>query len=317
MGKYILKRILLLIPAVLLVCVIVFALMRLIPGSAVDAIVYKYSSAGIAKDADEVRASLGLDKPAIVQFFVWMKDVVRGNLGDSLFQNESVNSIIARELPVTLELGILTLLIGVVISIPLGLLCAARQDGVIDIVLRVIAVLFLSIPVFWIATMVLIYPAIWWGYAPPANYVSLLKAPLQNLQMFIIPAFLGALSQVGMQMRLVRTMTLEVMRQDYVRTAWSKGLKEKVVLFKHAFRNSLIPVITMIGGSVSGLVGGSVIMENLFNIPGIGQQVVLALNNRDYPVVQGCVIIFAVYVMVVNLVVDLAYKWVDPRINLE
>lgn len=135
--------------------------------------------------------------------------------------------------------------------------------------------------------------------------------------MFLIPAVLGALTQVGMQMRLVRTLTLEVMRQDYVRTAWSKGLKEKVVLFKHAFRNALIPVITMIGGSVSGLIGGSVIMENLFNIPGIGKQVVVALNNRDYPVVQGCVIIFAIYVMVINLIVDIAYKWADPRVNLE
>lgn len=317
MGKYVAKRVLLLIPAVLLVCVIVFALMRMIPGSAVDAIVYKYSSAGIAKDADEVRASLGLDKPAVVQFFVWIKDVIRGNLGDSLFQNESVNAIIARELPVTLELGILTLILGTIISIPLGLLCAARQDGAIDIILRVIAVLLLSIPVFWIATMVLVYPAVWWGYAPPADYVSFFENPWKNLQMFLIPAVLGALTQVGMQMRLVRTLTLEVMRQDYVRTAWSKGLKEKVVLFKHAFRNALIPVITMIGGSVSGLIGGSVIMENLFNIPGIGKQVVVALNNRDYPVVQGCVIIFAIYVMVINLIVDIAYKWADPRVNLE
>ncbi len=317
MVKYIIKRVLLLIPAVLLVCITVFLLMRLIPGSAVDAIVYKYSSIGVEVDEDAVRAQLGLDKPAAIQFFVWFKDVIQGNLGDSLFQNKSVHSILAAELPVTFELGIITIILSTVISIPLGLLCAARQDSGLDIILRVIAIIFLSIPVFWIATMVLVYPAAWWGYAPPADYVGFLENPWKNLQMFLIPALLSALGQVGMQMRLVRTQTLEVMRQDYVRTAWSKGLNERTVLFGYAFRNSMIPTITMIGGSVSSLIGGSVIMENLFNIPGIGKEVVAALSSRDYPLVQGCVIIFAIYVMVINLVVDICYKWADPRVSLE
>ena len=317
MGRYIGKRILLLIPAVFLVCVIVFALMRMVPGDAVDSIIYKYSSMGISADRAEIEAMLGLDKPAVTQFFTWLKGAVTGNLGESLFEYESVSSIIARQLPVTLELGILTLVFSCLLSIPLGLFCAAKQDSLPDYVFRVISVLLLSIPVFWIATMVIIYPALWFNYAPPTDYVSFLENPLENLRMFLIPALLGALMQAGIQMRAVRTMTLEVMRLDYIRTAWAKGTRERVILFKHAFRNAMIPVVTMIGGSAASMIGGSVIMESVFNIPGIGQQVVVSLGARDYPVVQGCVLVFAIFVMVVNLLVDICYKWIDPRITLE
>ena len=317
MGKYIGKRILLLVPAVFLVCVIVFALMRLVPGDAVDSIIYKYSSMGISADRAEVEAMLGLDQPAVAQFFTWLKGVLTGDLGDSLFEYESVASIIGRQLPVTLELGILTLLFSCILSIPIGLFCAAKQDSLPDYAFRVVAILLVSIPVFWIATMVIIYPSLWWGYAPPTTYGSLFENPLENLRMFIIPALLGALMQAGIQMRTVRTMTLEVMRLDYIRTAWAKGTKERVILFKHAFRNAMIPVVTMIGGSAATMIGGSVIMESVFNIPGIGQQVITALGSRDYPLVQGCVLVFAIFVMIINLVVDVCYKWIDPRINLD
>ena len=315
MGRYIGKRILLLIPAVFLVCVIVFALMRMVPGDAVDSIIYKYSSMGISADRAEIEAMLGLD--AVTQFFTWLKGAITGDLGESLFEYESVSSIIARQLPVTLELGILTLIFSCLLSIPLGLFCAAKQDSFPDYVFRVISVLLLSIPVFWIATMVIIYPALWFQYAPPTDYVSFFKDPLENLRMFLVPALLGALMQAGIQMRAVRTMTLEVMRLDYIRTAWAKGTKERVILFKHAFRNAMIPVVTMIGGSAASMIGGSVIMESVFNIPGIGQQVIVSLGARDYPVVQGCVLVFAIFVMVVNLLVDVCYKWIDPRIALE
>lgn len=317
MGRYIGKRILLLIPAIILVCVIVFALMRLVPGDAVDSIIYKYSSMGISADRAEVEAQLGLDKPAVVQFFVWFKGVLTGDLGESLFEYESVSSIIGRQLPVTLELGILTLLFSCLLSIPIGLFCAAKQDSIPDYVFRVISILLVSIPVFWIATMVIIYPALWWHYAPPTDYVSFFENPLKNLQMFLIPAILGALMQAGIQMRAVRTMTLEVMRLDYIRTAWAKGVKERIILLKHAFRNAMIPVVTMIGGAAASMIGGSVIMESVFNIPGIGQQVITSLGSRDYPVVQGCVLVFAIFVMVINLLVDVCYKWIDPRISLD
>ena len=317
MGKYIIKRVLLLIPALLVVTIVTFGLMRMMPGSAVDLIVNKYQTLGYSVDRQMVIEQLGMDKPAVQQYFVWLGDLLRGDMGDSLFQNQSVGTLIATKLPITLELGILTLILANVISIPLGVFTAARQDSFGDYAARVIAIILMAMPLFWIGTLVLIYPAKWWGYAPTISYVSILDGFAENMKMFLVPAILNALAQVGMQMRMVRTSLLDVMRQDYVRTAWSKGIGESTVLFQHAFRNTLIPVITLIGGSVSGLMGGSVILENLFNIPGLGSCMVTALNNYDYPLVQGCVLVISVVVMLVNLLVDIAYKWCDPRVSLE
>ncbi len=317
MGKYIVKRILLLIPALLLVCAIVFALMRLIPGDAVDAIVQKMVNAGQSVDRGSVETMLGLDKPPLEQFVLWLRDVFQGDLGESLFQYEPVLDIIGRQLPVTLELGILTLILSNLVSIPLGLFCASRQNSASDYVIRAVGVVLMAVPVFWIATIVLVYPATKWGYSPPMNYVSFFADPLENLRMFLVPALLGAMTAAGNQLRMVRTMNLEVLRMDYVRTAWAKGAKERIVLFRHVFHNAMIPVVTAIGGAAGGMIGGSVILENLFNIPGIGQQMVTALNNRDYPVIQGCVLIFSVIVMLINLLVDVSYKWIDPRVELD
>ncbi|MDR0518481.1 MAG: ABC transporter permease [Clostridiales Family XIII bacterium] len=317
MGKYIAKRLLLLIPALIAVLIIVFALMRMTPGSAVDALVYKLTSAGIPADRASAEAMLGMDKPAVEQFFIWFGDLLRGDMGNSFFQSESVWNIIKTRMPVTLELGIMTLLISLCISIPCGLYCAARQDSVSDYSIRVVGVVMMSVPVFWIATLVLIYPALWWQYAPPTHYISFIESPAENLRMFLPPAILGALMQAGMELRMVRTVVLETMRQDYIRTAWAKGVGERTILFKHSLRNAMIPVVTGIGGALSMMIGGSVILENMFNIPGMGAQVVNSLDNRDYPVVQGCVLIFALFIMIVNLVVDIAYKWIDPRVELK
>lgn len=317
MAKYAAKRLLLLIPTLLLVCIIVFALLRVVPGSAVDYMIYQFQTAGVTVSREQVQHMLGMDQPVLVQFFSWFGGIFRGDLGQSLFQSEGVWDIIKRQLPVTLELGVLSLIFSNLISIPLGIYCAARQDSVADYVIRIVSVLMLSVPVFWLATMVLVYPAKWWGYAPPIAYVGFFTDPAANMKMFLVPALLGAFTQAGMQLRTVRTMTLETMRQDYIRTCWAKGVGEKRILFVHALRNSMIPIITMIGGSVAGLVGGSVILESMFNMPGIGAQVVSALDTRDYPLVQGCVLVFSVFVMIVNLLVDLAYKWIDPRVELE
>ena len=317
MAKYTVKRLLLLIPTLLLVCVIVFTLLRVVPTSAVDYMVYQFRTAGLEVTPEQVEAMMGLDKSPVTQFFDWFFGIFRGDLGQSLFQLEDVSSIIKRCMPVTLELGILTLIFSNLISIPLGVWCAARQDSISDYVIRVISVLLLSLPVFWIATMVLVYPAQWWGYAPPMTYVSFFENPVENMKMFLVPSLVGAFTQAGMQLRTVRTMTLETMRQDYIRTCWAKGVGEKRILFTHALRNAMIPIITMIGGAVAGLIGGSVILETMFNMPGIGAQVVAALEKRDYPLVQGCVLVFSIFVMIVNLLVDLAYKWIDPRVELE
>ncbi len=317
MGKYIVKRVLLLIPTIFIICAIVFGLMRLVPGDAVDIIVNRMTQSGQTVDEAAIRARLGLDVPAVQQFFNWMGNVFRGDLGDSFFQYDSVWNIIKRQLPISLELGLITLILANLISIPLGLFCAARQDSIPDYAIRIIAVVLMAIPMFWLATLVLFYPAQWWGYAPPVVYVSFFQDPIANLQMFLVPAIMGALAQAGMQLRTVRTVVLDTMRQDYIRTAYAKGVKQRVILFKHAFRNAMIPVITIIGGSIAALVGGNVILENIFNIPGIGQQLVTALGQRDFPMVQGCVLIMSIFVMIVNLVIDVAYKWIDPRVTLD
>ncbi|MCI8537328.1 MAG: ABC transporter permease [Oscillospiraceae bacterium] len=317
MGKYIVKRLILLLPSLLLVCTIVFGLMRLIPGSAVDAIVQQMVNAGQSVDRGQVERMLGLDKPAVEQFLIWLGGALRGDLGSSLFDYQPVLKTISTQLPVTLELGIMTLLLSNVISIPLGLFCASRQNSLGDYVIRAIGVVLMAVPVFWIATIALVYPATKWGYAPPMNYVSFFVDPLENLRMFLLPALLGAMTSAGNQLRMVRTMNLEVLRMDYVRTAWAKGAHERLILFRHVFRNAMIPVVTAIGGAAGGMAGGSVILENLFNIPGIGQQMVTALNNRDYPVIQGCVVVFSVIVMLINLLVDISYKWIDPRVELD
>ena len=317
MGKYVAKRLLLLIPTMLFVCVIIFALIRMVPGSAVDMIVFEYKNSGIDISLEEVEQRLGMDKPFVEQFFLWIGDLLRGDFGDSLFSSSSVWGIIKNQIPISFELGILTLVLQMLIAVPLGLFCAAHPDTMADVLIRTLAMVLGSIPIFWLGTVVLVYPSVWWGYSPPLTYVSFLASPLENLHMFLVPALVGAVTGAGMMIRTVRTMTLDVMRQDYVRTAWAKGAGEARVMYHHSFRNALIPVVTMIGGSLANVLGGSVVIENMFNIPGIGQQVVTALNNRDYPVVQGCTIVFAVFTMLVTLLVDLAYTWCDPRVSLE
>lgn len=316
MGKYIAKRILLLIPTLIVVCILTFALMRMLPGTALDYAVKRLTAAGQNVDVEALRVRLGLDKPAITQFFLWIADIFRGDLGDSLFQYESVGSIIARELPVTMQLGFMQLFWTILFSVPLGIWCAARQDGVQDYAFRFIAIIFMAVPTFLIAAIVLVYPAIWWGYAPNIKYSGLFENFGANMRMFLVPSIIGAMAQTGMQLRIVRTCCLETMRMDFVRTAWAKGCGEKRVLYRHVLRNSMIPVITVIGGSVTGIFGGNVILENLFNIPGIGNQLVVALDQRDYTVIQGCVLVMAVIVMLLNLVTDICYKWLDPRVEI-
>lgn len=317
MGKYVVKRLLLLIPTLFIVCLIVFTLLRCVPGSAVEMVVYKYQQNGMVISYEEAEARLGLDEPAPVQFVKWIGGMLRGDLGDCLFRTDSVWEVISTQVPISLELGVLTLLISIAVSVPLGLFCSAHPDTLADVLIRTLSVILVSVPIFWVGTMVLVYPAVWWGFSIPLKYVSFLQDPAQNMRMFLVPALIGAITSAGNSIRSVRTMTLEVMRQDYVRTAWAKGAREPRVMCFHAFRNALIPIVTMFGGSIAGILGGNVVIENMFNIPGIGQQLVTALNNRDYPLAQGCTVVFAIFVMLVNLVVDIAYKWCDPRVSLE
>jgi peptide/nickel transport system permease protein len=300
-----------------IVSIIVFFLIRYVPGSAVDVIAAYLSQGGtIQIDRAAITHSLGLDVPAYVQYVRWMGNIVlHGDFGNSIIQGRPVFQMVWERMPVTFELGLLALIISTVIGLPLGVYSAVRQDTWGDYTGRTVAILLISIPSFWLATLIMIYPAIWWHWSPSVVLIPFTKDPIGNIGMFLIPAAILGTATAGGLMRMQRTMMLEVMRQDYIRTAWSKGLTERVVIMRHALKNAFIPVITILGGGVGMLIGGAVIIENIFCLPGMGQLALQALNQRDYPLVTAITLITAVFVMVCNLVVDITYTWLDPRIR--
>ncbi|MFY9815044.1 MAG: ABC transporter permease, partial [Dehalococcoidales bacterium] len=307
MRAYILRRLLLIIPTVFIVSLIVFTSIRLIPGSVVDYIVSSYEFQTKA-DLQQVRHELGLDKPMLEQYGIWMGQIiVHGNLGKSMITNEPVVQDVDARWPVTVELGILGLIIAQLIAIPIGIYSAIRQDSVGDFFARTFAIVAISVPNFFLATLVIVYPSIWWHYMASIKLIEFTKDPLGNLQMFIIPSIVLGISMAGLTMRMTRTMMLEVLRQDYIRTAWSKGLKERVVVLRHALKNALLPIITIIGSQISLLVGGSVIIENIFQLPGMGQLFINAIGQRDYTLVSSIVLLYAVAIVIINLITDLTY----------
>ena len=268
-------------------------------------------------DRATLERMLGLDQPVHVQYGRWMEGILlRGTLGSSLYGNWRVEEKILGRLPVTIELGVMAIAIGLVIALPVGIYSAIRRNTAADYVGRSVAIVGLATPNFWLGTMVMIFPAIWWAWSPPMELVPLLrKIRSGTVGVFIIPGLILGTYLAAATMRMTRTMMLEVLRQDYVRTAWSKGLKERVVVMRHAVKNALIPVVTLIGLQLPILVGGSVIMENIFNLPGLGRLMLDALTNRDYPVVSGVNLFFASAVMVINLLTDLTYAYLDPRVR--
>jgi peptide/nickel transport system permease protein len=315
--NYIIKRLLLLIPTLFIVSVIVFLLVRFVPGSAIDVIQATISQAGVTQvDRAAIAHALGLDVPVHVQYIRWIGDIIlHGDLGDSIIQGQPVLSMIVGRLPVTIELGLLAIIISTLIGIPLGTYSAVRQDSWGDYTGRTIAILLIAVPSFWLAILIMIYPAIWWGWSPPMKLIPFTEDLIGNIGMFLIPATILGTATAGGLMRMQRTMILEVMRQDYIRTAWAKGLTERVVIMRHGIKNAFIPVITILGGQVGMLIGGAVIIENIFNLPGLGQLALQALNQRDYPLVMAITLVTAVFVMLCNLIVDITYTWLDPRIR--
>ena len=309
---------LLIIPTLLILSVIVFLLVRFIPGDVIDVMQQEmmFTAGGI--DREGLERALGLDLPMHVQYGRWIGDIVlHGSLGQSLLGRFSVREKIAGRLPVTIQLGATALVIGLLIALPVGIYSAIRQDTAADYLGRSVAVIGLATPNFWLAVMVMLYPAIWWRWSPPMRLIPFTDDPLGNLGMFLIPGAILGTAMAAATMRMTRTMMLEVLRQDYVRTAWSKGLKEKAVVLRHAVKNAIIPVVTLVGMQLPILVGGSVIMENIFALPGLGRLMLNALENRDYPVVSGINLLFGSAVVVGNLLIDLAYAFLDPRIRYE
>ena len=318
MRAYVIRRLLLIIPTLLILSVIVFLLVRFIPGDVIDVMQQEmmFTAGGI--DREGLERALGLDQPIYVQYGRWLGDIVlHGSLGQSLLGRFSVREKIAGRLPVTIQLGATALVIGLLIALPVGIYAAIRQDTAADYVGRSVAVIGLATPNFWLAVMVMLYPAIWWRWSPPMRLIPFTDDPLGNLGMFLIPGAILGTAMAAATMRMTRTMMLEVLRQDYVRTAWSKGLKERAVVLRHAVKNAIIPVVTLVGMQLPILVGGSVIMENIFALPGLGRLMLNALENRDYPVVSGINLLFGTAVVVGNLLIDLAYAFLDPRIRYE
>jgi peptide/nickel transport system permease protein len=311
MRIYILRRLLVAVPSLLIASLIVFTLPRLIPG---DVVQLMLEEKAYGKDLEDLRAKLGLNRPIYVQYFDWMGSVVRGHLGESLWTRQPVLSELARRLPVTVTLGIFATIVAIAIGMPIGVLAATRQDGATDFVARSAAILGLSIPGFVLAILVTLLPAIWWGWTPP-RFVAFTKDPAGHLLQFVLPALILGVAAAAAIMRLTRGMLLEVLRQDYVRTAAAKGLRGRVVVLKHALKNALIPVVTVLGLQVAGIAGGSVIIEWIFGIPGMGQFLVDAIVQRDYPVIQGINLIIVTIIVLTNLSVDLLYAVLDPRIR--
>ena len=315
MRAYLIRRLLLVIPTLFILSILVFLSVRFIPGDVID--VMQSRMAGLGElDREQLEHMLGLDVPVHVQYGRWMGGILlHGTLGDSLMGDWSVEERILGRLPVTIELGVMAIVIGLLIALPVGIYSAIRQDTAVDYAGRSIAVLGLATPNFWLGIMVMIYPAIWWGWSPPMRLITFTEDPLGNLGMFLIPSLILGTGMAAATMRMTRTMMLEVLRQDYIRTAWSKGLNERVVIVRHATKNALIPVVSLIGLQLPLLVGGAVIMENIFNLPGLGRLLLDALNDRDYPVVSGVNLVFATAVVGINLMIDLLYPYLDPRVR--
>jgi peptide/nickel transport system permease protein len=312
MREYLLKRMLLMVPTLVLVTVMVFLMMRMIPG---DVVIQMLEGYAYADSVETLRRQLGLDRPAYVQYFEWMRGLLQADLGHSLWTKESILMEFLRRFPVTLELALLTVVISVVFGVGVGVLSAIRQETWIDYIGRVVAILALAMPYFWLAILVVVLPSIYFRWTPLWTYVPFTVDPLENLKVMIFPAVVFGISRAGPIMRIMRSSMLEVQRQDYIRTAWAKGLPESGVVFKHAIKNALIPVVSILGLQIHFYLGGSVIIESIFRLPGIGHFFFEALIRRDYPVVQSINLIVASFTLVLNLLVDFSYAYLDPRIR--
>ena len=324
MRAYVIRRLLVAIPTFLLVTMIVFAVARLIPGNVID-LMLSSRETYVQIDETQLKHALGFDVPIHIQYGRWLgilpypdtgfKGLLEGNLGRSLWTDTRVAEEIANRFPVSLELAIVALLTSLLIGLPIGIYSSIRQDTIGDYLARSLAIALIALPAFWIATMVMVFPSIWWRWSPPTDYVPFFQNPLKNLSVFIIPGLILGMVTSGIVMRMTRTMMLEVLRQDYIRTAWSKGLRERVVLIRHALKNALMPVVTIIGIQIPMMIGGSVVLEQIFVLPGVGQLLIDVVNKRDYPVLSGINIFMAGLVVVSNLVVDMTYAYLDPRVH--
>lgn len=310
MYRFVVRRLLLSIPTLLIVSFLVFMMVRLDPDSVVIA---RLGESYTPEQAEVIKEEYGLNNPAWSEYLKWLGDIVTGDWGQSAYTFKPVVDEMAPKIGVTLELAVMAVLFSVFIGVPIGVFSAMRQDRWPDYTLRILAVFGLSVPGFLIATAVLTILANQWGWIPDTDYVSLRDDPMRNIQNMLLPAFILSLASAAQVMRFSRTMMLDVLRQDYIRTAWSKGLRERAIITQHALKNAMLPVITVIGLTLATLIGGTVTFEQIFGIPGLGRHLILAVAQKDFAVVQGVALFFSIAVVTVNLIVDVSYTVLDPR----
>ena len=318
MQSYIIKRTLLFIPTMLLVSTLVFGILRVVPGDPAISLLSggaQTETDFTEEDLQRLRAKLGTDRPIFVQYTKWALGLVRLDFGTSFFYDQPVWGDMKKRFPITFELAVMALLMAGVVAIPMGIISAIKQDSSPDNVGRNFTIGGIAVPNFWIGIMFVYMLANVFNWLPPLGYKDLWDAPLDNLQQLVFPAIALALTHMAFVARVTRSAALEVAREDYIRTARAKGLSERVVIGRHLLKNSLLPVITVAGFEVGRLMGGTVLIETIFNVPGIGQLLIKGIQHRDFPMVQGIVILITFLVLIINLVVDLAYAWLNPRIR--
>lgn len=317
MFRYIARRVLLAIPTLIMVSLLIFALMRIVPGDA--ALLKVYGGEDILGDPeayDAARQQLGLDRSYPVQYLDWIwRMLCCGDMGVSFWTKRPVAEEIVARLPVTVELAVLAMIVAVLIGIPAGVVSATYADRPIDYFARLAATIGLAIPNFWLGTMLVVFLGFWLGYSPPLGFVPFFQDPWKNLQQMYLPALTLGTAFAAASMRMCRTQMLEVLRQDYIVTARAKGLHEQAVVLRHALRNALIPVVTVTGLQLAVLLGGAVVVESVFTLPGLGTSTVLAINLRDYPQIQANALFIATLLIIANLLTDIVYAWIDPRIR--
>ncbi len=315
MQSYIVKRLILFIPTLVLVTVIIFLVLRIVPGDPALMIVAGENEDYSEEQLEKTRKDLGLDKPIHVQYGVWVWGMLRGDFGTSFFWRSSVSDDLKERLPITLELTILALLIAMIVAVPLGVLSAIKQDTIGDYIGRVITIAGIALPNFWVGIMMIFFLVLWFEWIPPLGYVNLWEEPGKNVQQIVFPALALSFSNMAFIARITRSAMLEVFREDYIRTARSKGLTESVVISRHALRNALLPVVTVSGYEFGRLLAGTVIIETIFLVPGMGRLLVDSVLQRDYAVIQAVVVIVSIMVLVLNMVLDVLYAWLNPRIR--
>lgn len=315
MRQYALKRLGLFFPTILLVTVIVFVVMRLIPGDVCLAILSDGEASFTQEELTDCRVELDLDRPLAIQYFDWIGGAVQGDFGDSLWFKAPVMEELGERIPVTVELTILAMLIAVVFAVPLGIVSALKPESWVDYAARVFTLVGISMPVFLVAILMILFLVHFFNWLPPLGYKTLWEDPGANLQQMIFPALALALYEMAFVARVTRSAMMEIIREDYMRTARAKGLSESVVVFRHGLKNALLPVLTTSGWIFARLFGGTVIIETIFLVPGMGRILIEAIFQRDYTMIQAEIVIIALFIVTINLVVDLLYGLLDPRIR--